>query len=171
MIGFGFAAACTVVCAVLVVATKNLIRSALWLGLALLLTAVLYAMLDASLLAAVQALLYVGGVSVLLIFGVMITRKHDGIVAEAESTSSLGAAFAAGALFLVLAGAIVSTPDLDVVSPQRTVTPQELGKSLVIDHVLAFEAISLLLLIAVVGAIVLARRKDPAPARQEVTSS
>lgn len=160
-IGFGFVAACAVLSALFVVRVKNLVHATLWLGVTLLATAVLYAMLDASFLAGVQVLLYVGGVSVLMIFGVMITRKHDGIVVEAESQSGPRGVFAAVGLFAVLATAIVMTPELDSAVVAETVTARHLGKSLLVDHVLAFEVVSLLLLIAIIGAVVLARRRDP----------
>ena len=161
-VGFGFVAACALLSAFCVVRAQNLIRAALWLGVTLLATAALYAMLDASFLAAVQVLLYVGGVSILMVFGVMMTRRHDGIVVEAETTNTPRGVFAAGAIFGVLAGAIQMTPELDRELPTPpTVTAADLGRGLLVDHVLAFEVISLLLLIAIIGAIVIARRRDP----------
>lgn len=164
-VGFGFVAACALLSAFFVVRSHNLIRAALWLGVTLLATAALYAMLDASFLAGVQVLLYVGGVSILMIFGVMMTRRHDGIVVDAEVTNVPRGVFAAGALFAVLAGAIQLTPELDAPMPTpATVTVNELGRGLLIDHVLAFEVVSLLLLIAIIGAIVIARRRDPGEA-------
>lgn len=173
-IAFGFVAACAVLSALFTVRVKNLVHAALWLGVTLVATAVLYAMLNASFLAGVQVLLYVGGVSVLLIFGVMITRKHDGIVVDADNAPGPRGVFAAAALFAVLAGAIKLTPELDEAVIAETVTAPALGKAVVVDHVLAFEVLSLLLLIAIIGAVVLARRRDPAAApvvAKEVSSS
>lgn len=166
-VGFGFVAACALLSAFFVVRSHNLVRAALWLGVTLLATAALYAMLDASFLAAVQVLLYVGGVSILMVFGVMMTRRHEGIAVEAETTNVPRGVFAAGAIFGVIAGAIQMTPELDrpLAAPPATVTAQDLGRGLLIDHVLAFEVISLLLLIAIIGAIVIARRRDPGEAR------
>lgn len=164
-VGFGFVAACTLLSALFVVRSQQLIRAALWLGVTLLATAALYAMLDASFLAGVQVLLYVGGVSVLMVFGVMMTRRHEGIVVEAETVNVPRGVFAAGAVFGVVAGAIQMTPGLEAPLPTPpVVTIQDLGRGLVIDHVLAFEVVSFLLLIAVIGAIVIARRRDPGEA-------
>ncbi|MBI2393959.1 MAG: NADH-quinone oxidoreductase subunit J [Deltaproteobacteria bacterium] len=160
-VGFGFMAACTLVSAIFVVRSKNLIRAALWLGATLLLTAALYAMLDASFLAGVQVLLYVGGISTLLIFGVMMTRKHEGLVVEAETVNVPRGVFAAGALFGGVAAAIKMTPELDSGVRPPVVTANDLGRGLLIDHVLAFEVVSLLLLVAIIGAVVIARKRDP----------
>lgn len=164
-LAFGFVAACALFSAVCVVRNRNLVHAALWLGVTLLATAALYAMLDASFLAGVQVLLYVGGVSILMIFGVMITRKHDGIVVDAESAKEPRAALAAFLLFCVVAVAVQLTPDLDApVATPSPITARDLGRGLLVDHVLAFEVISLLLLVAIVGAIVIARRRDPGEA-------
>lgn len=161
-VGFGFVAACALLSAFFVVRSNNLVRAALWLGVTLLSTAALYAMLDASFLAGVQVLLYVGGISILMVFGVMMTRRHDGISVEAESANVPRGVFAAGAVFGVIAGAIQMTPELDRELPTPPpVSINDLGRGLLVDHVLAFEVLSLLLLIAIIGAIVIARRRDP----------
>lgn len=162
-IGFGFIAACALSSAIFVVRSRNLVHAALWLGVTLLATAALYAMMGASFLAAAQVLVYVGGVVTLMIFGVMITRRHDGIVVPADSTGSGRAVVVAGALFGAVAWAIRSTPGLDVTLSAAPVaaSPADVGRSLLGAHVLAFEVVSLLLLAAMVGAIVIARRRDP----------
>lgn len=164
-IGFGVVAACAVLSALLVVRSTNLIRAALWLGVTLIVTAALYAMLGASFLAGVQVLLYVGGVVTLMIFGVMVTRRHAGVAAAAESSHQGRAAIASSALFAVVAWAISATNGLDTPAPPPA-TPADLGRGLLVDHVLAFEAASLLLLGAIVGAAVIARRRDPGDAPQ-----
>lgn len=161
-LGFFLAAAVTLGGALLVVRAQNLVRAVLWLGVALVATAALYAMLDASFLAGVQVLVYVGGVVTLMIFGVMITRRHEGLVVLAESHGTLKGAAVAGGLFAVMALAIHKTPGLDGPVPPR-VSTAEIGRALLSTHVLAFEAVSFLLLAAIVGAIVIARKKDPTP--------
>ena len=60
-----------------------------------------------------------------------------------------------------LAWAIRATPGLDAPRPPAAITTADLGRALVVDHVLAFEALSVLLLGAIVGAVVIARRRDP----------
>ncbi len=169
---FGLLAALALVPAYLAVRGSNLVHATLWLGASLLATAGIYAALGASFLAAAQALVYVGGVVTLMIFGVMMTRRHEGLVAPAESRKPGRAAAVSVALFAAVAQAIRATDGLDapLPAPNRD-GAGALGRALVVDHVLAFEALSLLLLAAIVGAIVIARRRDPGPpAEREVTS-
>lgn len=152
------------------VRNSNLIHAALWLGASLLATAGMYALLGASFLAGVQVLVYVGGVVTLMLFGVMMTRKHDGLVAPAESQNTGRAASVAVTLFAVIAQAINRTDGLDapLVVPEQGDAAQ-LGRALVVDHVLAFEALSVLLLAAIVGAVVIARRRETPDRAQEVS--
>lgn len=160
-IGFVFIAALTLVSAILVVRSHNLVHAALWLGATLLATAAYYAALESSFLAGVQVLVYVGGVITLMIFGVMITRRHEGIVVQADSHGSAKGLVVAGGLFAVMAVAIRKTEGLDVAQPFTPLTTADLGRALLQTHVLAFEVVSFLLLAAIVGAIVIARKRDP----------
>ena len=161
-IAFGAIAAIALLSALLVVRSKNLIHAVLWLGVTLLSSAALYALLDASFLAGVQVLVYVGGVITLMIFGVMITRRHEGLTVVAESTGSARGVVVAAALFAVVAFAIRTTPELDATTTGTTVVQTaDIGRALLRDHVLAFEVASFLLLGAIIGAIVVARKRDP----------
>lgn len=165
-IGFGLVAACALLSAIFVVRSANLIRAVLWLGVTLVATAALYAMLGASFLAGVQLLLYVGGVMTLMVFGVMITRRHEGIATTStDTTNPVRGAIVAMALFGVVANAIVKTEGLDAapVPPPAPLTLPDLGHAILGEHVLAFEVLSLLLLAAIIGAVVIARRRDPGP--------
>lgn len=164
-LAFGLAAACAFFSALAVVRAANLVHAVLWLGVTLLATAVLYAMLGASFLAGVQVLLYVGGVVTLMIFGIMITRRHDGTAPEAEGARRWPRALVACALFGLVAAAVETTDGLDA-APTSTAaaSPAVLGRALLGEHVLAFEVISMLLLGAMVGAIVIARKRDPGAA-------
>ena len=146
-----------------VVTCHDLVRAILWLAATLLGTAVLYAMLHAPFLAGVQVLTYVGGVVTLMIFGVMVTRKHEGATFTIDGTGRARAAIAALAFFGVVAFGILKT-DLSSLAPVETPSTQELAFSLLDRYLLAFEVASVLLLAAIVSAVVLARRRDPAPA-------
>jgi NADH-quinone oxidoreductase subunit J len=161
-LGFYLVASIIGVSAVLVVRSKNLIHAVLWLAVALLGTAGLYAMLDAPFLAGVQVLTYVGGVVTLMIFGVMVTRRHEGAEAPAENDPDERGFIAAAGLMAVLGIAIWKT-DLGSSSPPPPVSTAQLASALLDEYLLAFEAVSLLLLAAIVGAVVLARRRDPNP--------
>jgi len=160
-IAFGVVAACMAISALAVVLSRRLVRAVLWLAVTLCATAALYAMQGASFIAGVQVLVYVGGVVTLMIFGVMVTRRHEGIAVEIETTRAGRAALAALAVFGVVAFAIETTPGLDAPVEPHAMTTAELGRALLVDHVFAFEVMSFLLLVAIVGAIVIARRKDP----------
>lgn len=159
-IGFGVIAASLILSALRVVTSRNLVHSVLWLGLTLFATAILYVWLSAPFLAGVQVLLYTGGVVTLMIFGVMLTRRTDPRNAVNEAGRRGWGAAAAVGLFGLLAAAIYRTEGL----PVETAEPPEvadIGRAFLTEHVAAFEVLSLLLLAAMVGAIVIARRRDP----------
>lgn len=155
-IGFGLVAGCIVLAALLVSRAKNAIHGVLWLGVVLGATAVLYVMLRAPFLAGIQVLLYVGGVMTLMILGVMLTRHGKDEVGLTHKHPWVAAALALGMLVL-LAKAILDTPELPATAAAAPTT-QALGRSLLTEHVVAFEALSLLLLATMIGAIVLLRR-------------
>ena len=145
--------------AVRVVTSQDLVRAVLWLGVVLVLTAVMFVMLDAPFLAGIQLLLYTGGVITLMLFGVMLTRRHHDIGVEIDSSRRLPAALGSGALFVAMASAIIRT-DLPAWSSSAPVPSVEIGRAFLTDHLVAFEVLSMLLLAAMIGAIVLGRQHD-----------
>ncbi|MEV6701333.1 NADH-quinone oxidoreductase subunit J [Streptomyces sp. NPDC051453] len=146
--------------AVVTVTTKQLVHAALWLVVALGGLAVEYLLLTAEFIAWVQVLIYVGSVVVLLLFGLMLTRAPIGRSPDADSDNRWAAltvaVAAAAALVWVVVDAFRTTwVDLDG-APQGTTA---VTGSILFQHwVLPFEALSVLLLAALVGAIVLSRR-------------
>lgn len=159
-VAFSVVALALLACGFRVVTAKNLVHTVLWLGLMLALTAIIYVMLAAPFLAAIQIILYTGGVLTLMLFGVMLTHRDEGFVAVQNPSGR----FAAGGLlavsvFAMLAGAILRTPGLPT-APKGEVSTEALGAAFLTEYVLAFEVLSLLLLVAALGAIVMARRKD-----------
>jgi len=164
-IGFGAVGLATLLSALFVVGSRNLIHAVLWLAVTLLGTAVLFAMLDAPFLAGVQVLTYIGGVITLIIFGVMVTRRHEKGVAVADSVEPIRGALASVGLTVLLWAALWKTPLEDQRSP--TVSAADIGKALLTTHLVAFEAASVLLLAAIVGAVAIARRRDADPATGE----
>ncbi|WDV32651.1 NADH-quinone oxidoreductase subunit J [Streptomyces sp. AD16] len=150
----------TVGAAVLTVTTRQLVHAALWLVVALGGIAVEYLLLTAEFIAWVQVLIYVGSVVVLLLFGLMLTRAPIGRSPDTDSGNrpvALAVALATAAtLVWVVADAFRTTwIDLDrAVQGSTEVT----GAALFSSWVLPFEALSVLLLAALVGAIVLSRR-------------
>lgn len=155
--------------AVMTVITRQLVHAALWLVVALGGLAVEYLLLTAEFIAWVQVLIYVGSVVVLLLFGLMLTRAPVGRSPDADSGNrrvALGVAVTAtAALVWVVVDAFRTTwIDLDSVSVGST---DVTGSSLFQHWILPFEALSVLLLAALVGAIVLSRRARTATAARE----
>jgi NADH:ubiquinone oxidoreductase subunit 6 (subunit J) len=158
---FGVLAAATVVTALRVATTRNLVHTVLWLALMLASTAGLYVLLNAPFLAAIQLILYTGGVLTLMLFGVMLTHRDQGFMTVPNPSRDRGrAVLLAVATFGVLAWSILSTNGLPEHEPVAVDTAW-IGRSFLTEHVLAFEVLSALLLAAVLGAIVLARKQDP----------
>ncbi|WP_338931591.1 NADH-quinone oxidoreductase subunit J [Streptomyces netropsis] len=146
--------------AVVTVTTKQLVHAALWLVAALGGLAVEYLLLTAEFIAWVQVLIYVGSVVVLLLFGLMLTKAPIGRSPDADSGNRWAAlavaVAAAAALVWVVVDAFRATwIDLDGAVQGSTKVS---GESLFRYWVLPFEALSVLLLAALVGAIVLSRR-------------
>ncbi|GAB7182481.1 NADH-quinone oxidoreductase subunit J [Kitasatospora sp. Ki12] len=153
--------------AVVAVTTKQLVHAALWLIVALGGLAVEFLLLTAEFIAWVQVLIYLGSVVVLVLFGLMLTKAPIGRSPDADSKNrwvALAVALAsAGTLVTLVVDAFrTSWIDLGAGGGSAAVT----GASLFRNWVLPFEALSVLLLAALVGAIVLSRgdkRRVPAP--------
>ncbi|MBL1090073.1 NADH-quinone oxidoreductase subunit J family protein [Streptomyces sp. NPDC001739] len=146
--------------AVITVTTRQLVHAALWLVVALGGVAVEYLLLTAEFIAWVQVLIYVGSVVVLLLFGLMLTKAPIGRSPDADSGNRWAALVvalaAAGALVWVVVDAFRTTW-INLEGPVQGSTEAS-GRSLFQYWVLPFEALSVLLLAALVGAIVLSRR-------------
>ncbi|MFD0344368.1 NADH-quinone oxidoreductase subunit J [Streptomyces sp. NPDC127117] len=147
--------------ALVTVTTKQLVHAALWLVVALGGLAVEYLLLTAEFIAWVQVLIYVGSVVVLLLFGLMLTRAPIGRSPDADSGNRWAAlavaVAAAGALVWVVVDAFRTTW-IDLGGPAQGST-EATGSFLFRHWVLPFEALSVLLLAALVGAIVLSRKR------------
>lgn len=160
----------TLAAAVISVTTRQLVHAALWLVVALGGIAVEYLLLTAEFIAWVQVLIYVGSVVVLLLFGLMLTRAPIGRSPDADSgnrPAALAVAVAAASALVWVVVDAFRTTWIDLDGPAQGTTRVS-GETLFRNWVLPFEALSVLLLAALVGAIVLSRRKDdqgshPAP--------
>ncbi|MFD5024067.1 NADH-quinone oxidoreductase subunit J [Streptomyces sp. NPDC058373] len=146
--------------AVLTVTTRQLVHAALWLVVALGGIAVEYLLLTAEFIAWVQVLIYVGSVVVLLLFGLMLTRAPIGRSPDADSGNrpvalAVALATAATLVWVVVDAFRTTWIDLDQAVQGST---QVTGEALFSSWVLPFEALSVLLLAALIGAIVLSRR-------------
>ncbi|MFI6861887.1 NADH-quinone oxidoreductase subunit J [Streptomyces sp. NPDC050421] len=159
-IAFVLVGIATLGAALVTVTTRQLVHAALWLIVALGGLAVEYLLLTAEFIAWVQVLIYVGSVVVLLLFGLMLTRAPIGRSPDADSENrwaALAVAIAAaGTLVWVVVDAFRTTW-IELDGPAQGST-EATGSFLFRHWVLPFEALSVLLLAALVGAIVLSRR-------------
>jgi NADH-quinone oxidoreductase subunit J len=148
--------------ALLVVTTRNMVHAALWLVVTLGSVAGIYLLLAAEFLAWVQVLIYVGAVVVLLLFALMLTRAPTGPQPDLNAARVVPAAVVAALVGAVLVTTVVagfSDVELDL---DGTVvgSAQVTGATIFEKWVLPFEVLSVLLLAALIGAIVLSRGDD-----------
>ena len=143
------------------VTSRNVVHAVLFLVVALAASAGLFLLLGAEFVAWTVVLVYIGAVIVLFLFGIMITRAPLGMETQLSHSNQtkIGAAIVAGALFaLISVAALQGFGDTEfVASPTRT---DEIGLSIFERFVIPFEVVSVVLLAALIGGIVLARR-DP----------
>jgi NADH-quinone oxidoreductase subunit J len=155
---YGIAVA-TVVSSLGVCIEKNIVRMAVWMFIALGSVALLYFMLAANFIAAIQLIVYVGGVLILLIFGVMLTSKSPWVRFQPGKLELISAAVVCCALLvtlcLVLARAV--WPVVEGVVPGVAVA--DLGWRLLTAYLVPFEIAGVLLMIVMVGAAHLARQE------------
>lgn len=173
-VGFYAAAAATLAAALGVVVTRSIVYSALLLVLALSLTGLVYLLLLADFLALVQILIYGGTVSVLLLFALMLTRPQDSPIMNHRGwpLAALGAAVLLGALIFgavttdwSVARTLAATGPgtrLAPLAPPVRIGPGELGTALFTTWAVPFEIASLVLLVALIGALLVARSSEEA---------
>ena len=144
--------------ALVVVLGRNLVHSAIALIFTFFGVAALYVLLDAEFLAAVQVLLYIGGITILLLFAIMLTSRLSPRGMEIFNEQVLPAALITGGiLFALLYAAWLGIRPAGPPPPFLDSTTS-LGTMFLTSHVLPFEVASVLLLVAMVGAILLARK-------------
>lgn len=149
----------TVGSAAFVVFTKNVVYAAFALLATLFGVAGLYIFLHADFLAAIQVLIYVGGILVLIIFGVMLTHRVMDVELRVKTIQVFPSLLVLILLMVVLVTVAVETR-WPVGSPEEiSSTTRGIGKLIMTDYLLPFEIVSVLLLMALVGAAVLARRE------------
>ena len=148
------------VAALRLVTAKNVVHAALYLVVTLAMVGAIYLLLAAEFVAWVQILIYVGAIVILFLFGLMLTKAPIG--REALDNQSRGLALVvalgvlAGLVFLIQDAFKWSDPKMTPVSRGTAA----LGESIFSRYVLPFEAVSFLLLAALIGAVVLARKDE-----------
>ena len=156
---FYVVAAVTVTGALGVVLARNVVHSALFLILALIAVAGVFILLAAEFLAVVQVLIYGGAVTILILFAMMLTRVRD-MPAAMDGPQKPFAALAAAAFMGVSILAIVSTDWPGQTDKINVITLDQIGSTLFTTWAVPFEIASLVLTVALLGAIILARGEE-----------
>jgi NADH-quinone oxidoreductase subunit J len=152
---FGFivlASAC------IVVFSKNIMYSAFSLLFTFFGVAGLYVLLSADFLAITQILIYIGGILVLIIFGVLLTTKVSGVEIKTGIMQVAPAAIFIAIIAGTLSGIFWTTNWFITDSPNIDTTINQIGTVLLTGYLLPFEIVSVLLLIAIIGAALIARK-------------
>ncbi len=150
----------TIGSAAVVVFARNLIRSAFALLFTFFGVAGLYAFLGADFLAATQMVIYVGGILVLLLFGVMLTHKLYDLNLKSETYQFFPALGVVLAVFILLATVLLRARWHGEMQSNPAPTTAAIGTLLMNDYILPFEAASILLLVALIGAAKTVRRRS-----------
>jgi NADH-quinone oxidoreductase subunit J len=164
-IAFYIIAACILGFAVLVVSTKDTVHSVLFLVLDFLFVSALYVLLGAPFLAVIQVLVYAGGIVVLYLFVVMLVNLKRPPEAHQDPHRRTNLGFGLAAAVLIELGAIsaygYARPAQAVPAQNFPVTgnTEQIGWLLYTSYLIPFEIASMLLLVAMIGAIILAKRE------------
>jgi len=143
-----------------VVLSRSLIYSAFSLLFTFFGVAIFYVLLGADFLAATQVLIYVGGILVLLLFGVMLTHRLYNLNLTTERFQLIPGILISFAVFVCLALAAIQTHWHWVGDKSVQPTTDTIGRAFLGDYLLPFELASILLLIALIGAAMLVRRRS-----------
>ena len=146
--------------ALAVVLSTNLFHAVLWLALALTGTAGIFLLLDAEFLAAVQLLLYAGGVVTIVVFAIVVTERLVGERITQTNRRIAGGALVCGALLWLIVTTVMQRPlsnTRPIMAPDVT---RSIGESVLTRFVLPFELLAFLMLAALLGAIYFARPEE-----------
>jgi NADH-quinone oxidoreductase subunit J len=157
---FYFFAAMTVLSAVVVVFSRNLVHSAFALLFTFFGVAALYVFLGADFLAGTQMVIYVGGILVLLIFGVMLTHKLYDMKLKSETYQFWPGLALVTVVFLTLVGVMLRTTWHSRGTRALNPTTAAIGELFMKEYILPFELASIFLVIALIGAAMIVRRRS-----------
>ena len=151
-------AAFTLVSAAIMVVSKNIIHSAVGLLFSLFGVAGIYVLLAADFLAVVQILVYVGGILILLLFGVMLTQRITSVDMRTGTLQLVPAILAVAGVFVILFRVISKTSWEIIPKSDFSPTAERIGHLLMKEFLIPFEIVSVFLLVALVGAAFIARK-------------
>jgi NADH:ubiquinone oxidoreductase subunit 6 (subunit J) len=159
-IGFWSLAVVLVISALAVVTSTNLFHAVLWLALALTGTAGIFLLLNAEFLAAVQLLLYAGGVVTIVVFAIVVTERLAGERITQTNRRIGGGALVSVALMALLVNSIWQRPLAFTKPPMSGDLTRTVGERVLTQFVLPFELLAMLMLAALLSAIYFARPED-----------
>ena len=152
----------TLTCGALVVAnpfSRNPVTSAMFLVLTIISMAGLFVLLQAFFLAAVQVLVYAGAVMVLFLFVIMLLDLKEEERRKIKLTGLVAGVLSVGAIVAIFVRSLLATrPGKDLPAPAAVGDTATLGKMLFTNYLLPFEIVSILLLVAMVGVILLSKK-------------
>ncbi len=148
----------TVVSALVVVTSKNIVHAAFSLMFTLFGISGLYVLLGADFIAVVQIIVYIGGILILLLFGVMLTNKITNVEIKTGTIKTIPMAIITGVFGALLISIMYGTKWSSAPPDNMPSTLQILGNTLLTEYVLIFELLGMLLLVALIGAASIARR-------------
>ena len=159
---FYFFAALTIGSALVVVFSKNIVYAAFALVFTFLGAAGLYVLLQADFIAIAQIMVYVGGILILMVFAVMLTNRVTNVDISTSNMSGVPSTIVVGVflgtlVLIMTRAAWISTEMAPVVKG----TAVEIGELLMTNYLLPFEVVGLLLLVVIMGAAMIARKKTP----------
>ncbi|EIT83785.1 NADH:ubiquinone oxidoreductase subunit J [Fictibacillus macauensis ZFHKF-1] len=139
---------------------SNVVHMVVALVFTFLAIAGIFITLSAEFVAAVQVLIYSGAVTIIMLFGIMLTRHDDVSEKKQIKSSTLLAAGGVGAFFLLMFFAINGMSVSEPATNLHVDNTKRIGELLYTNYLIPFELISVLLLAALIGAIILAKRDD-----------
>jgi NADH-quinone oxidoreductase subunit J len=147
--------------AVFMINLTKVMHMAIALAFTFLSIAGIYFLLEAEFLAVIQILIYTGAITILMIFGIMLTKHNEEERGKTSMVAEVGKFSVVTVLFAILMWAIAQL-SLPSVNPPKTDSSnvQALGEAVFTTYVIPFELTSVLLLVALVGAILLAKRES-----------
>jgi NADH-quinone oxidoreductase subunit J len=157
---FYFLSFVSILCALMVVISKNPIHSVLYLILTFFCIAAHYILLNAQFLAAVHVIVYAGAIMVLFLYVIMMLNLNADVEPHKSNWLKIAATVAGGLLMVVLVGALRSSAESITASEGIQIgSIKTLGKVLYNDFMLPFEISSILFLVAMIGAVMLGKKE------------
>lgn len=168
MIGSGLIVVLTIAGALLAVLQGNIVRAIFGLAMALLGVSLAFLSLGSPFVAAMEVLIYIGGITIAMVFAVMLSTA-GAREPRAPAARQAGAAFISVLFFAGLAWVITRADFAPLAEPAPAAawSVQEIGRNLLDRFNVAFELLSVVLLLAIIGAITIARKDPPDPDRPE----